>query len=98
MKGVDIFAYNDTHKNIDIEGLSIPPQGGVSVQVKRATGLMKPPTGVDYLVGLKVKNTPNCFDSTWIIQSIETSEDTKKWLKRSLNWLPEKYLSSNGLF
>ncbi len=96
MKGADIIACNDMSKCIDIAGLSVLAQSSISIQVKRSTGLSRPPAGVDYLVGLEVKNAPSCFDATWLIQAVEESKVTKEWLKRSLNWLPKSYLTSNG--
>ncbi|RDD30331.1 hypothetical protein CR161_06180 [Prosthecochloris sp. ZM] len=99
MKGADLFAYNDTNSVINIAGLAIPhSRKGVSIQVKRSNKkLSNPPAGVDYLVGLKVKPGTNNFDQTWFLNSLNTFSGTKSWLKRSLNWLPQTYLATNGL-
>lgn len=98
MKDADIIACNDSSKIININGLIINPKGsGVTIQVKRSSKFDKPPLGVNYLVGLQVKKGNNCFDATWLIETINNLKTTKEWLKRSLNWLPEQFLIQHGL-
>jgi hypothetical protein len=98
IKDADIIACNDSSKIINISGLRINPNGsGVTIQVKRSSELVRPPLGINYLVGVHIKKGINCFDATWLIKTVNGLKTTKIWLKRSLSWLPDDYLKQNGL-
>jgi hypothetical protein len=89
-QGIDIIAFNDSKNEIRVGHIEVPPGSAISIQVKRRTSLEKPPPGCDYLISVN-------RDSEWIIDVVNDTTHTKRWLERSLDWLPEDYLRMNGL-
>lgn len=88
--GIDIFAHNDTSNPISIGRISIPPKESISIQVKRHCDTTVPPDGCNYLLSVN-------HDTPWMKAAIANSPMTKKWVTRSLDWLPKQYLIENGL-
>ena len=91
MKDIDLFAHNDREGSLDLGGLSIPPGGRVSIQIKSWSGKIECPKTVDYLIGLDVRDR-NAFDAGWILGRVLEAPATRTWLRRSLEWLPSEYL------
>jgi hypothetical protein len=88
--GIDIFAHNDTSNPISIGRITIPPKESKSIQVKRHCDKTEPPDGCNYLLSVN-------HDTTWMKDAIARSPVTRKWVARSLSWLPKDYLKQNGL-
>ena len=97
VKDVDLFAHNDRLTEIDLNGLKIPPQGGVSIQVKGRTSLKKCPEAVDYLIGFSLSSSSNCFDENWLLDQVKAFPSMAKWVQRSLSWLPQDFITNCGL-
>jgi hypothetical protein len=68
-----------------------------SMQVKGHNNLTKCPEEVDYFIGLNAPNSDNCFNGEWLLNQIRQSPAVAKWLRLSLSWLPEEFISSYGL-
>jgi hypothetical protein len=94
---VDLFAHNDVRRKIQIGDISIPPRGKVSIQVKSQVTSKHSPQSADYLIGLSVPNHDNCFGADWLLEQSRTYPEVKQWLKRSLAWLPERFVSKYDL-
>ena len=84
----DIIAKNDMDTEISINGFKIPPNAGISIQVKTNNQKKQPPRGVDYLIGIGLNQSAKVYSSDWIYQSLKELRETSAWLKRSLSWLP----------
>ena len=97
VRDIDLFAHNDYPHEIRLENLVIPPEGSLSVQIKGWTSLKKCPKGVDCLIGFGVPKASGCFDDRWLLRQVRSFPAVTQWLKRSLNWLPEEFLSKYEL-
>jgi hypothetical protein len=97
VRDVDLFAFNDQIAEIKLDGLSIPPQSGISIQVKGRTKMKDCPESVDCLIGFSVSKSPKCFDEEWLLNQVKSFPSVVDWLRRSLNWLPSKFVTSCGL-
>lgn len=97
IRDVDLFIYNDGKTEIRLDTLSVPPKSGKSIQVKGHTKLKECPKSVDYLIGFDVPKSPKTFDEKWLLNQAKTFPSVAKWLKRSLNWLPEEFVVRCGL-
>ena len=94
LKDVDLLAYNDTEKQISFANIILKRE--TSVQVKRKKGKMRCPPSCDLLVGIGVVG--KCaVDGPMLLSQVLKLPRTRAWLKRSLNWIPEKYLTDVGL-
>ena len=97
MKDIDLFAHNDRALPLSVgpaTGKRIIVKAGksISLQVKmwpKGKDRKKSPH-VDALVGIDVKG-PGAFGSDWILAAARHYPGTKRWLARSLNWLPEAF-------
>jgi hypothetical protein len=108
LKDIDLFAHNDGSSPVVLDGgkygrMVIPAAvgdraGTLSVQVKSwASGdNHSKSAAVDALVGLNVVG-PGSFDARWLHAVILQSPATRRWLARSLNWLPRNILTRFGL-
>jgi len=94
LKDVDLLAYNDTEKQISFANITLKRE--TSVQVKRKKGKMRCPPSCDLLVGIGVVGE-RAVDGPKLLSQILNLPRTRAWLKRSLNWIPDKYLSDLGL-
>jgi hypothetical protein len=97
VRDIDLFAHNDTNEDIDMDGLTIPAQQGLSIQVKGRTRLKECPEEVNCLIGFGVPQVPNCFDEEWILSQVKRFPKVNSWLSRSLDWLPQEFLVKCGL-
>jgi len=96
MKDIDLFAYNDSAKQIQMGSFVIPPRERASVQVKRWAEAMKCPAGVDCLVGLGVTG-PKTINADKLLSLVQAAPSVMSWLQRSLGWLPREFLAKFGL-
>ena len=97
MVDADLFAHNDSEENIQLDTLVIPKKGSLSIQVKSGNAPKECPPEVDCLIALDVKQNKNCFDGEWLLNQVQKFQEVKWWLRRSLNWLPEKILVHYGI-
>lgn len=93
VRDIDLFVHNDGFDEIRLEDLMIPPQGGLSVQVKSWTSLKGCPETVDCLIGFRIPKALKCFDDEWLLRQVQSFPTVSQWLKRSLSWLPEEFLA-----
>lgn len=91
MKDVDLFAYNYRATPIHIGEMTIEPNRGVSIQVKRGQAPCVLTANVDYLVGLFEESTNRCLGTKWLLNCLKDNQDTRKWLLRTLDWLPQSH-------
>lgn len=96
MKDIDLFAYNDGAKPVQMGPLIIPAGESVSVQVKRWANGMECPPAADCLVGLGVIG-PQTINGDRLLQLVREASSVRKWLRRSLHWLPETLLEKFDL-
>jgi hypothetical protein len=96
LKDIDIFASNDSSKAIRIGELRVPARSTVSIQVKSG-GRPSYTSTVDYLIGLEVVPDPRAFGAEWLLARVKECPPVKRWLRRSLNWMPEHFLKQFGL-
>lgn len=94
LKDIDLLAYNETGRPIKFAG--IPLKDEVAIQVKRKKGKMKCPPTCDLLVGMEVVGE-RTVDGPALMSQVLKLPQTKKWLKRSLAWLPTDLVLSLGL-
>lgn len=99
MKDVDLFAINDNSlHDIALGGMEIPKGRSISIQVKiRDDG--RSHKDVDYFIALDAKLSDHSFNADWLMSQIQERKhiNTRKWLIRSLKWLPDKFLGHYGL-
>jgi len=96
MKDIDLFAHNDGGRPIEIGPINVPARGGISIQVKRWAEGMHCPDGVDCLIGLGVTG-PKSIDGSRLLKLLTRSPHARKWLVRSLQWLPGELLTKFDL-
>ena len=96
LKDIDIFAHNDSNQEIALDSLRIPSKGSLSIQVKGWAEL-KRPDAVDCLIGLNPKPGDGSFDAGWLLNQVREEPKVCLWLKRSLSWLPQDFLSAYGI-
>lgn len=97
VRDIDLFAHNDHPHKIRLENLVIPPKGSLSIQIKGWTSLKRCPKTVDCLIGFGIPKAPRCFDDNWLLTQVRSFPTVAQWLKRSLNWLSEEFLSKYEL-
>ena len=93
IRDIDLFVHNDQLHEIRLEDFVIPPQGSLSVQIKGWTALKRCPSPVDCLIGFGIPKAPGCFDDEWLLRQVRSFPTVIEWFKRSLEWLPEGFLS-----
>ena len=86
LKDADILARNRTSVPIHLGDNTVLPGKSISIQVKRTTWIEEPPPGCDVLITATK-------DAKFIIDSLAKLDMTKRWLRESLNWLPEETLT-----
>jgi hypothetical protein len=96
LKDIDIFAYNDRSSPVTVGGISILPRERISIQVKGWSGLTCP-QAVDYLIGLDAQPNPKTFNAEWLLSAVLQTPPVLAWMKRSLDWLPTKFLQEFDL-
>jgi hypothetical protein len=57
----------------------------------------QPAPGVDYLIGLEVKDAHNAKGADWLLTAVKESPAVMSWMVRSLHWLPRKFLKKFGV-
>lgn len=67
IKDVDLFVHNDKDKEIKLGGLSIPPNSGITVQIKSSGTNHICPQGIDILISLTGNLRSNCFNSKYTV-------------------------------
>lgn len=89
MKDIDLIARNYTEKEILIDGLSIPSNSTISIQVKLRfeNNRHAKQEGTDYNIGLDIETKEFNFGRDWILKQIEIPQ-IKEWLVRSTEWIP----------
>lgn len=96
LKGVDIFAYADTPKELD--GMRIDSEG-VQIQVKGHGDWANPknlaiPANVWFAgYGYKTSHPDRCLNEDWLIRQTRELQRVQSWLRRSLNWVPPEFLA-----
>lgn len=90
---IDLFAWNDTSSPLNLDGLKIGKDKRVTLQVKTWANEHKRNNTVDYLIGFGVKKGKRTFNEDWLLNQVKQRPLVLKWLKRSLDWLPEWYLN-----
>jgi len=89
---IDLFASNDTTDPINLAGLKIKRAEKISIQVKTwAEGVRRRDT-VDYLIGFGVKGK-RAFDEKWLLAEVCKQPSVRRWMLRSLEWLPRWYIA-----
>lgn len=96
-RDVDLFAHNDQNTDVNLDGLVIRSQKRISIQVKGWTDLKECPKTVDCLIGFGVPRSSNCFDDKWLLSQVKACPKVATWLRRSLSWLPQEFVSKCGL-
>jgi hypothetical protein len=94
MAGADLFAHNKSDSRISIGGLVIEPEASMSIQVKLKAHAKPLPSGIDLIVAGDAKETPNSLGSKWLQTALKNSPNTARWLKSSIDWLPEPYFEA----
>ncbi len=97
IQDIDLFVHNDTVRNINLDGLIVPKNNAVTIQVKGWSQLNSLPEAIDCLIAFDAPGKPNCYDADWLMKQIKRNSKVKKWLKRSLDWLPPSFVSSYNL-
>ncbi len=97
MLDADLFAHNDSEKHIQLDTLIIPSKGSLSIQVKSRNAPKECPPEVDCLIALDMERKQNCFDGEWLLNQVRKFQEVELWLRRSLNWLPERMLAHYGI-
>jgi hypothetical protein len=91
LKDIDLFAWNDSMRGIDLGGLKIGSGRRISIQVKSSCKGSADSKGVDYLIGIGAKGD-SAFDEVWLLKQVQRTPSVVQWLRRSLDWLPQPYL------
>ena len=98
---IDLFAFNKGAKLINVNGIRIPKNKSISIQIK-SKDIYKKPECVDYFIvlGTIESEMSNIFDANWIIQTIIKSENNtlKNWFQYSLDWLPKEFKNKFQIF
>ncbi len=97
MSDIDLFAHNDSSMDIHLDELCVPAGKSVSIQVKGSNAPSECPDEIDCLIAFDVERKPKCFDGEWLLKQVIKFPMVKAWLRRSLNWLPEKMLNPYGI-
>jgi len=95
LRDIDILAYNDEPRPLDMNGIRIEPRGRISLQVKGWSNKHRS-DAVDYLISLSPHPDPKSFGPEWLLQSVQQIPSVVAWMKRSLSWLPPKFLQKFG--
>lgn len=97
VKNVDIIAYNDSSRDIDVMGVTIPRRqtfraGAIAIQVRGILQDLSPDRSpeVDYTVQLNGAPAPDGhrLNCDWIEAALAASPATTAWLRRVLRWVP----------
>lgn len=91
LKDIDLFAHNDSDEATRVGPITVAPRGGLSVQVKRWAWGMQRPSCVDLLVGIGVSG-PRTLGAAELLALLDRCPNVRRWLGRSLRWLPEELL------
>jgi hypothetical protein len=99
VKDVDLFAYNESDRTIELGELVLTPKKRMTIQVKGGHRLKKCPSEVDCLIGFEISSLPkslkhpNCYDGDWLLNQVKRFPEVIGWLKKSLSWLPSEFLA-----
>lgn len=97
IQDIDLFVHNEKARTLNLDGLIVPANKAVAIQVKGWSRLNSLPNAVDYLIALDAPNRPNCYDADWLLNQIKKNAKVLNWLKRSLYWLPSSFISKYNL-
>lgn len=87
-KDIDIIARNLKTSTIFLPPVTFEPNKNVSFQVKRKD-VKKHSEIADWTVALRGDEDKNeILDANWLLKSIKSQPDTKKWFLESLAWVP----------
>ncbi|MFW5826876.1 MAG: hypothetical protein ACOCU4_02230 [Alkalispirochaeta sp.] len=100
VKNVDLFAYNDRNRPVEVGSpafgrLVVPPRrafrhGAVMLQIRGVGTTPQPavPPEVDYLIQINAEPTERVLDHAWITGALQSCPASRKWLARVLRWVP----------
>lgn len=95
MPDADLFVYNKSTKEVLRLGeVSVESGQRLSIQVKLKTNARRPPKGIDLLACCEFVKGPGLLGVEWLGAALARSPVTLRWLRLSLDWLPEKFLAS----
>jgi len=88
-KDIDIIARNSEHSTISLPPVTVESNKSVSFQVKRKT-VEKHSKIANWTVALSGDDDKNKIldANNWLLKSIKSQPDTKKWFLESLKWVP----------
>ncbi len=96
LRDIDVLAYNAESSLVDVNGIRIEPGARISLQVK--TWSNEPRSdAVDYLISLSPPPDSKSYGPDWILESVKQAPLVLQWMKRSLSWLPPKFLQKFAL-
>jgi len=93
---VDIFAHNPTRRMISLGDVGIRPRRSLSCQVKLKLREGWRPQGADVVI-CGERNGEEVLGADWVLNRVLESPSVRRWLQRSLAWLPEGFLGVYGL-
>jgi hypothetical protein len=99
VKNIDLFAFNDRPRTIDLAGLCVPGRsvfrsGAITVQVRDSSQETRPEVSpeVDYLIQLNAETSTSdsgrVLNRAWIETMLRRSPETRTYLDRVLRWVP----------
>jgi hypothetical protein len=94
MRGVDLFVYNKSHRDIFLGRVGLHTGERKSIQVKLASIIKTLPPGIDLLVAGNVEESANILGVEWVKSALRQCTSTREWLHTSLEWLPKTYLNA----
>jgi hypothetical protein len=97
IKDVDLSVHNDQQNPVQLGELMIPAGESKSIQIKGRTNLKETPTSADILIAFGLPNSPNCYNEHWLLAQVRAHPCVLAWFKRSLNWLPNEFISKYDL-
>ncbi|NOH02050.1 MAG: hypothetical protein HND47_08855 [Chloroflexi bacterium] len=93
IQDVDLFIRNENLTSINLNGLYVPPNSSITLQVKRRLGLRKKVGNADHLIALDAP----VLNAEWLLEQIKEIPSVSLWLKKSLSWLSPDFLSNYSL-
>ncbi|MFW5693817.1 MAG: hypothetical protein ACOCYB_01515 [Alkalispirochaeta sp.] len=100
VKNVDLFAYNDRSRSVEVGSpaggrLIVPPRrafrhGAVMLQIRGVGTTARPavPPEVDYVIQMNAEPAEHILDHAWITGALKMCPASRAWLARVLRWVP----------
>lgn len=91
MRDIDLFVFNDTEGDINLEELKVPAGKSLAIQIKGQNhNAIKVSDSVDYLIQLEKPSKSNLkiLDQGWLLRNLRKLPKTREWLLRLLEWVP----------